>query len=241
MSLGLRLLARLSDQLLTPDALLSSTADWLRHRYREMRPKCRIGEVDSFLTLFCQLHPAAEDLELSLVGAGQLVASANTTTVGPGYHVFVSTLLKELAQEIGASWQKPVTDSGEFEDETGYFFTNDEEHLKAEMSRWLAALANVVRDETIDRQSWPMALCLPIDTQFEAESPAITPLGPRDREWLARTRRNGDDGTDFFAWWESGFTAEYYLRRALTQMWANVRWRPSINDSERLALEDVAC
>ena len=39
---------------------------------------------------------------------------------------------------------------------------------------------------------------------------------------------------------ETGFTAEFYLRRALTHLWTNVCWRSPINDSEAAVLDDVA-
>jgi len=58
-----------------------------------MLPRIRQGMVEAAPTLFCQLHPAAEEIELSLIDPEHIVVSANTTTVGPGYHIFLVSLL----------------------------------------------------------------------------------------------------------------------------------------------------
>jgi len=240
MSLGIRLLAHFSKPSPTQEELIVRIDDWLRHKYSDMGPKIRREVVDSTPTLFCRMHPAAEDFELSFVAPSQLVASANTTTVGPGYHVFVTSVLKDLAHEFHAQWERPVEDSEDYGDETGFFFTGDEEKLNAEMTAWLAAVADTFFDGSLDSEDSGIALCLPMNPQFEVEQPAWTPLGPRDLEWLHRTAQDGGNGKDFFAWWTPGFNAEYFLGRALTQMWVDVRWRSPINDSETVILEDVA-
>jgi hypothetical protein len=104
------------------------------------------------------------------------------------------------------------------------------------MTNWLSSLAKLFLDGTLDGGH---ALCLPTSPQFAVEQPVWTPLGPRDLEWLQRTAQAGGSGTDFFAWWTPAFDAEYYLRRALTLMWVEVRWRPPVNDSEEAVLGDV--
>ena len=238
MSLGIRLLAQLSAPHAQED-LLDGIDEWLRDKYSDMLPKIRREVVDSTLTLFCRMHPAAEDIELSIVGPSQLIASANTSTVGPGYHVFVTSMLKELAHEFHARWECPTDDSEEYGDDTGFFFTGDVGSLNAEMAAWLAAVAGTFFDGSLDSEDSGIALCLPMNPQFEVEQSAGTPLGPRDLEWLRRTARDGFNGRDFFAWWTPGINAEYYLGRALTQMWVDVRWRPPVNESETALLEDI--
>lgn len=239
MSLGIRLLAQLSEPP-AQEELLMRIDEWLRAKYSEMLPETRREEVDSTPTLYCRMHPAAEEIELSFVSPSKLVASANTTTVGPGYHVFVASMLKELAHEFHARWERPAEDSEEYGDETGFFFTGDVNCLNTEMTAWLAALADTFFDGSLDSEDSGIALCLPMNPQFEVKQPAGTPLGPRDLEWLRRTAKDGGSGTNFFAWWTPGINAEYYLGRALTQMWLDVRWRPPINESETAVLEDVA-
>jgi hypothetical protein len=238
-SLGLRLQATLSSPCGQPDSLLDDTAAWIRREYPAMFPKTRRCDIDGAPALFCQLHPAAEDMALSLVDHSRLIATANTTTVGPGYHAAVTSLLHAWTSEFRASWENPGENSEEFGDETGFFFTGDQKLLVDGMTDWLQALAKTLFEEPLDRQR-AVALCMPMDPQFEAEAPAITPLGPRTHEWLQRTADDGFSGKDFFAWWFPGFDANYYLGRALAAMWQQVRWRSPIDVEEESVLREVA-
>src|SRR5579859_1467889 len=201
MSLGLRLLARLSAPSLEPDRFMERIERWVRHRYSEMLPRTRRGLVERSPALFCQLHPAAEDLEISLIDPTHLLVSANTTTVGPGYHIFVTSLLKDWAREFNASWEESEGSSEDYGDETGYFFTGNAKHLYDEMSWWLKAVANIFFDGSLDADAVGISLCMPMNPHFETEQPALTALGPRDREWLYETAQDGSRGKDFFAWW----------------------------------------
>jgi hypothetical protein len=51
---------------------------------------------------------------------------------------------------------------------------------------------------------------------------------------------DGADVSDFFSWWAPGLNAEFFLKRALVQIWSQVRWRPPVNDSEKRVLKEVA-
>ena len=241
MSLGLRLLAKLSAPALAPEELMRRIECWILQEYPELLPRTRQEVVESAPTLFCQLHPAAEEIELALIDPDHVVVSANTTTVGPGYHIFLTSLLKKWAVEFHASWDRQENSSDEYGDETEYLFSGDEPRLCEEMTRWLQALAGTFFDETFDADDKGIALCMPMNPHFsETEFPAITSLGPRDWGWLRETAANGNKGKDFFAWWGPDLNAEYYLGRALAHMWTNVRWRAPVNDSERQVLKDVA-
>jgi hypothetical protein len=77
MSLGIRLLAQLSRPSPTPEELIVRIDDWMLLKYSDMLPRTRREIVDSTPTLFCRMHPAAEDIELSFIGPSQLVAAAN--------------------------------------------------------------------------------------------------------------------------------------------------------------------
>jgi hypothetical protein len=242
MSLGLRLLAKLPAPALEPQELMSQIANWIQHKCSDMLPKTRQGTVEFSPTIFCQLHPAAEEVELSLIDPEHLVVSANTSTVGPGYHIFLTSLLQDWARDFQAAWERPEDSSEDYCDETEYFFTGDEKQLFDNMTRWLKAVANSFFDGSLDADAddHGIALCMPMDPQFEADQLAITPLGPRAREWLYETAQDGNKGKDFFAWWTPGINAEYYLGRALAQMWSTVRWRSPLNDLERDLLKGVA-
>lgn len=240
MSLGLRLLAKFPAPISDPQQLMQHIANWVQKKYPNMSLHARQGIVETAPTLFCLMHPAAEEVELTLINPDHLVVSANTSTVGPGYHVFLTAMLQSWAQDFHASWEQPVESSDDYCDETDYFFSGDEKQLFDNMATWLQAVANSFFDGSLEADDRGMALCMPMDLQFEMEAPAITPLGPRGRDWLYETAHDGSRGKDFFAWWAPGFNAEYYLGRALAHMWPNVRWRPPVNDTERTVLKDVA-
>ena len=243
MSIGLYLLAKFNSSVQDPDRLLQQMSAWVHQRYSDLQPQTRQGFVETYPTLFCRLHPAAEELELSLIDLDHLRASANTSTVGPGYHIFACSLLQAWARDFDAAWLSPEETSDDYWDEAEYFFTGDQQQVFDNMTAWLRTLTEGFFDGTLEPREpgdSATALCMSMDVQFESDQLAITPLGPRDSAWLLETSRDGAKGKDFFAWWTPGLNAEYFLGRALAQMWSQVRWRPPVNDPERNLLQDVA-
>jgi hypothetical protein len=211
---------------------------WVREYAADLAPETRIGFSEDQPTLFCKLHPAAEDLYLSLINLDHLVASANTSTVGPGYHMFLCDMVRKLGEKLNLTW---ITDNEEYFDEAGYFFSGDRENVFTEMTTWLKALCEGFFNGVFEREfgDMPTMLCLPIGVTFEAEARSVTPLGPRNTEWLKKVSEDPLQGRDFFAWWQPGVDAEYFLGRALCRMWTDVRWRKPVSDSEREILEYV--
>ena len=240
MAIGLRLLAKLASPPPDPGQLMNDVAAWVRQKYPDVRPEIMQGKVKGSPAIFCRLHPGAEEMELSLTAADQLVVSAGTSSVGPGYHIFLVSLLKELAHDFQASWQQPEDESGEYGDDTGYFFSGDEQQVFAHMTAWLESLAKLFFDGRLDPHDTGIALSMSPIAHFESDQLAITPLGPRDREWMLKTSQDGSNGKDFFAWWTPGFDAGYHLGRALTLMWRTVRWRPAVSAGETEVLKSVA-
>jgi len=239
-SIGLYLLAKFNSPVQDPDRLLQQMAAWIHQQYSDFLPQTRQGFVETYPTLFCQLHPAAEELELSLIDLDHLRASANTSTVGPGYHIFICSLLQAWARDFDASWLTSEEVGEDYWDEAEYFFTRDQQQVFYHMTSWLQALAEGFFDGTLEPFERAIVLCMSMDVQFESDQLAITPLGPRDRAWLLETSRDGAKGKDFFAWWAPELNAEYFLGRALVQMWSQVRWRTPANEAERNLLQDVA-
>lgn len=238
-SLGLRLLAQLSEPS-EPEQFLDRIEGWVQSKYSNMRPRTRQDKVEDVPTLFCVFHPAAEEVELTVVTPHQLVVYAKTSTVGPGYHMFLTEMLQALANDFQVSWEQPQESSDDYGDETDYFFSGEENKLFDAMAEWLQAVANTFFEEPLRPEDRGIALCMPMDPHFEVDETATTPLGPRDRDWLFKTSKDGQAGKDFFAWWAPGFNAEYYLGRALVQMWSNVRWRAPISEAETDVITDVA-
>jgi hypothetical protein len=239
LAIGLRLLAKLASPSREPEQLMKDIANWLRQNYPDLMPEIKHGTIKASPAIFCRLHPGAEEVELSLVGREHLVASGSTSAVGPGYHIFLASLLKDWARDFQASWQQLGDELGEYADETGYFFTGDEQQVFVHMTRWLQSLAKVFFDGRLDPGSTAVALSMSSQTHFESDKLAITPLGPRDRKWMYQTSQDGARGKDFFVWWEPGLNAEYYLGRALILMWRTVRWRRPVSDAEGDVLKTV--
>jgi hypothetical protein len=235
-SIGLRLLAKFDTPVPDPDVLLQQIADWVKEECSDVLPQTRQGFVDTYPTLFCRFHPAAEEVELSLVDLEHVIASANTVTVGPGYHIYLCSVLQAWALEFHASWQRCDDD---YSDEAEYFFTGESGVVIDHMTSWLEAVAGSFFEEPLESADSGIALSMPMHIKYESDQVAITPVGPRDRKWLLETSQDGSKGKDFFAWWRPGLNAEYFLGRALTQMWTDVRWRKPANDSERELLQEV--
>jgi hypothetical protein len=92
-SVGLYLRAKFDAVVPDPDALIRHMMSWMRENYPQLNPQFRQNFADTKPTFFCRLHPAAEEVEFTFVDGLHLTASANTSTVGPGYHIFVCDLL----------------------------------------------------------------------------------------------------------------------------------------------------
>ena len=133
---------------------LEQVAAWLEGHEEEPLMLCHRGANDAEQpTLFVHLHPCAEEVEISVPAPGVCAVAAKTSTVGPGYHVFVCDLLHALGKQFRLDWDEPDGDSDDAEeekaddeaigDETGYFFHREPGILRQEMLRWLSALARV--------------------------------------------------------------------------------------------------
>lgn len=176
-----------------------------------------------------------EDLEFAFVDEDSLTATANTSTVGPGYHIYVCDILHKLGKHFDFRWDDTAEDYG---DETGYFHTGDQKKVFAEMTAWLQGVTEMFFNGTL--ASGTVRLAMPMDIGYGNDDRAITPMGPRDEDWLKRTSQDGARGQDFFAWWNLGLDAGYFLGRALASMGVDVRWRAPINDYERDTLQYVS-
>src|SRR6516164_8296217 len=136
--------------------------------------RCEKGEA----ALFVQVHPCAEEIELCVPEPGRLIASAKTSTVGPGYHIYLCDRLRELGRHFGVTWDEP-NDAEGTGDETGYFFVSDANAVRQEMLRWLGALAHVVTDEQFAEESHVRMVSMPLGYTYPEHHGVLTPLGPR--------------------------------------------------------------
>jgi hypothetical protein len=230
--LGLYLIGQLSEPLSQGDAI-DRAARWLAAEAPEaLVTKGQDG--DGRPMLFVDLHPAAENLELVATGPGVLLASAKTSTAGPGYHAYLVELCERMSAALPLRWQPPDDDAGTG-DETGYFVSKDFAALQDEMLAWLRALAR----DLLEVQGGDLAIGLPMDVSFEHPGFAKTPLGPRDRRWFEAVAEDPRRGIDLLPWWDAGRTASHHRGLALALMWTQVRWRAPHDDGERALLDRV--
>lgn len=217
------------------EEVLSAVEAWFRkHAAHEFRSWKTLIDSSGSPIGYLSLFPGAECVEFSPDPSGDLAISASTSAVGPGYHANLCSLVRAMGVDLSFKWRVPSQDD-DFGDETGYFDTQDEEHLKNAMLEWLGALLH-----RIARAPGTHLLCMPLDCGFRGDSEVLTQLGPRTREWAEAGARNPVLAADFWPWPDSGPIASKMLGQALTLMWCEVKWRKPWRDDERACLQEVA-
>lgn len=244
MGVGLYLIGRRSRSVLpgkrSGEAFVKRIESWARERLLDARVTfVPSRERGAGACLYLALHPSAEDVEVWTEGDDGVIASAKTSTTGPGYHILVCELLDRLGRDLGVSWLPAAADESTG-DETGYFHDRDESALRAVMLRWLGGVARLI----LERQMLSAMLSLPLDHIYDHDGAVATPLGPRNRAWIEAVSDEPEEGMDIFPWWERGAGPAMRLNRALCRMWTDVRWRVPFNEREddvlRLVLDDLA-
>ena len=92
---------------------MKDIADWVLRKCPELLPEISRGKDSDSPAIFWRLHPGAEEVQLILIDQEHVVVSASTSAVGPGYHIFLVSLLKDLARDFQTSWQRSEGESGE--------------------------------------------------------------------------------------------------------------------------------
>ena len=224
-----------------PAILFDRLENSIKQTCGELEPFCRRDLIEANSSLFCTFHPAAEEVEISLIDSRQITVSANTSTVGPGYHIYLCRLLHKWTQAFGIQWQENQSeDDSEFGDEAEYFFTGKEENVYEHMIAWARSLTGLFFDGNLDPNHNGTPLCMPMNVSFKSDALAITPLGPRNKDWLHGVSVGRIEAGKFFPWFDIGLNAKYFLNRALVQMWNSVRWRKPVSEKETALLQSVA-
>lgn len=199
------------------------------------------GKDDGKLTL--QLHPSAEDVEISL-NAGDILISAKTSSAGPGYHTMLADLLDQIAShaKIVLSWE----DQGEGgADETGYHEHRDMGLLHDETIRWLKTISRHIAEAGEDSSGW--LLNMPIGDRAIRDAFALAPMGEFPREWFLSVCDANDKETvvlaeGFFAAWHGPHRAEYWANIGRYLILWELDWTAPIKDAERALYETMlAC
>jgi hypothetical protein len=235
LSVGLYLLARFGHPQDDPDAVLQSIKAFIERSYKDLEPEIVARIRGTSPTLFCGLHPAAEDVEISFLDASHITASANTA-IGAGYHIFLCRLLKSLESPFDLQWlDTPNEEESDYLDETNYFFTGDGALVEEAMFDWLRGVSNIFLEKAREGHC-SMMMSMPIGETFSTDG-IVTALGPRSLEWARRASENPASERNFFPWWDPDLDSKYFRNRALARMWREVRWRPPTVDSERNVLK----
>ena len=225
---------------------LSAVANWLRQECAdEIESLDHDENRDGEPRLLAWLHPAAESVEIVALPDGEVEVSARTTPTGPGYHFYLTRLLKKLGEEQCIDWLPPAEeeDTDASYDDTGFFFGAGAGEVYLHMDRWLATIAHLIL-ERADEGDGSFALGMPLQTGFAQLDFANTPLGPRSRDWMAQVAGDGQDGnsrtaSEFFPWPREGQDADYWFRRALVMMWTQAVWRPVSEGREKLLVRRI--
>ncbi len=221
-----------------PAAWLDEVRHWLLTACEaelEAEPEVQMNEAGE-PALYALLHPCAAPIEIIAPDGGLVHVNAMTTSVGPGYHQFVCSLMDRMAEELGITWRPQV--EGESEDETGYFFGRDRANLEGAMLLWLQSVCRIVLepggmlDGNRAPDDAPPAVAMALGTTFLHGGDVTTPMGPRNRAWLEAVTQDPRRGIDFFAWWDEGQPARTLLRRAEAIMWSQVRWTPAVTEED---------
>ena len=166
-----------------------------------------------------------------------MAVSAPTSAVGPGYHTWVSRLLRRLGTELSIDWRSPRADASP-EDDTGFFRSDDRAAAQRGHLRWLHAELRRAADPR-KRRHGPIHLGSFPGHRFDVDVPLVTPLGPRSAEWLTAALASPRQAIDVWPWAADAMDGRYLLDRALSLMWSEVRWRAPATPDERAMLDEV--
>jgi hypothetical protein len=223
------------DRSVTPTKWLERIDSWfVQHASDDLISHFIKPRFDEIRTLHVVLHPAEEPVEVFWESGDKLRFSARTSSAGPGYHVFLVDLLKQLATSLRLQWQAE-TDPEEPGDETDYFESGGVADVMRSMDEWLQAVLRRLHELGGGCQY----LSMPLSPVVAELGSILTQVGPRDRAWAAGGAKKPSLAHDFWPWPEVGKTGRYWLGKALVEMWMNVRWREPVSEAETRLAEKV--
>jgi hypothetical protein len=88
-------------------ALLTIVDEWLAEAADDTVRGHAVGDRAADGALDVSFHPAARPVRFEATDTGQLIAQAQTDPVGPGYHTYIGSLLRRMAEELDIAWSGP--------------------------------------------------------------------------------------------------------------------------------------
>jgi len=229
-----------------PDKVLGDVQAWLTTEHPDVvRAMHCAKNADGDTELVLDLHPAADAVSLTVSEAGRVVASADTSAVGPGYHTFVGRLLERLGEAHDVDWtgETPAPASATTfatitaaADATAAL--RDRPSVERAHLAWLGRLL-VRSKEARHAGATGLHLGTKAGVMYRFDGALATPLGPRDDAWLEQASGDARVAIDLRPWWADATDARYLLNRALCLMWTEVRWRAPAGDEERAVIDEA--
>lgn len=211
---------------------LASAAVWFEGLGDTVLDAHVVRDTEEKPVLLAVLHPAAPPVEVRLGGNGRVRVYAPTSPAGPGYHAHLCSLLRQFAADFDLTWDDAAADP------TGYFAAADRAACERHFATWLGRVCGAAAGHAA---GGPTYVGLSPGCGFTAPGPVLTPLGPRDRDWLAATAAApAAAARDFFPWWNPDTDADFYRNRALTRLWCDFPWRPPLTEDEGELTDQIA-
>jgi hypothetical protein len=220
------------------EALLESVEAWLLAEYGDAvrwmtRRTLEGGEAE----LSVALHPAAPNLVISAAESGRVALTAETESMGPGYHRFIGRLVERLGADQSITWDRGQADAGAILDDSGTTFADRVVTERAYLA-WLGQTLVRARAGRAAHGT-QLQIGIPGSTRYTFDGAIATVLGPRDDAWLEAAVADTRVATDITPWWADTTDGQTLLNRALALMWLEVRWRQPAIKEERELLDEV--
>jgi hypothetical protein len=224
-----------------PEALLQDALQFVTGEYSAVVRSARVDATERGAELVLDLHPAADPLSITADAEGRIVAMADTSSVGPGYHTFVGRLLERIEQERMVTWtREPAPRPVGAPPAWVGARTPLAERSSVERAHLTLLARTVARALELRRRG---AAGFQVGTtpgiQFRFDGAIATPLGPRDDAWLEQAVATPRVALDIRPWWVDATDARYLLNRAMVLLWTEIRWRPPADDAERALIDEA--
>ena len=187
------------------------------------------------------LHPAEQAAQFSL-GNDEIAVAARTSNCGPGYHVYVVDLLRQLERRCGLNWVEDK-EAGEVDD-TDYFNSGDFQDVIAQMNGWLRLNLSHVSEMSKDEAYGTFTVGIPTTfagADFETGT-VLTVRGPIDIGTITSSTDLGNDefrsfADDWYVWPSPETDLTFWERTSHSLLWCDVPWRPPLTDNDEWAYD----